>query len=159
MRQPVDVLYGVYTGGTKPGMRSVKKGDWKLIQYDVMNGSVRETQLFNLKDNPNEFLAEHHDAKVTTLTGITPAKHQVNLARDSNTPPSSGKWKRCCSPRCAACTTPGACGTSPPTDLRRRPKARSPAMERRRINRNDPPTMKSILTLLAFFALACGQAL
>ncbi len=82
-RQTVrDVLYGVYNGGTKPGTRSVKKGDWKLIQYDVMNGSVRETQLFNLKDNPNEFLAEHHVAKVTTLTGITPAKHQVNLARD-----------------------------------------------------------------------------
>jgi choline-sulfatase len=26
-----DVLYGVYNGGTKPGMRSVKQGDWKLI--------------------------------------------------------------------------------------------------------------------------------
>ena len=47
-----DVLYGVYNGGTKPGMRCVKQGDWKLIKYDVMNGAVRETQLFNLKDNP-----------------------------------------------------------------------------------------------------------
>ncbi len=54
-----DTLYGVYTGGTKPGMRSVKQGDWKLIKYDVMNGTVQKTQLFNLKDNPNEFLAEH----------------------------------------------------------------------------------------------------
>ena len=77
-----DVLYGVYNGGTKPGMRSVKQGDWKLIKYDVMNGSVHETQLFNLKDNPDEFLAEHHEAKVTTLTGVTPAKHQVNLATE-----------------------------------------------------------------------------
>jgi len=77
-----DVLYAVYNGGTKPGMRSVKQGDWKLIQYDVMNGAVRETQLFNLKDNPDEFLAEHHDAKVTALTGAKPAKHQVNLAAD-----------------------------------------------------------------------------
>ncbi len=77
-----DVLYGVYNGGTKPGMRSVKQGDWKLIKYDVMNGAVRETQLFNLKENPNEFLTEHHDAKVTTLTGATPAKNQVNLADD-----------------------------------------------------------------------------
>ncbi len=58
-----DVLYGVYNGGTKPGMRSVKQGDWKLIKYDVMDGGVRETQLFNLKENPDEFLAEHHDAK------------------------------------------------------------------------------------------------
>ena len=77
-----DVLYGAYNGGTKPGMRSVKQGDWKLIQYDVMNGAVRETQLFNLKDNPEEFLAEHHDAKVTALTGVKPAKQQVNLAAD-----------------------------------------------------------------------------
>ncbi len=77
-----DVLYGVYNGGTKPGMRSVKQGDWKLIKYDVMNGAVQETQLFNLKENPNEFLAEHHDASVTSLTGTQPAHHQVNLASD-----------------------------------------------------------------------------
>ncbi|MCG1037428.1 sulfatase-like hydrolase/transferase [Polaribacter sargassicola] len=55
-----DVMYGVYAGGTKPGMRSVKKGDWKLIKYDVMDGAVRETQLFNLAENPNEYLPEHH---------------------------------------------------------------------------------------------------
>ena len=77
-----DVMYGVYNGGTKAGMRSVKQGDWKLIQYDVMNGAVRETQLFNLKDNPDELLAEHHDPKVTALTGVTPTKEQVNLAQD-----------------------------------------------------------------------------
>lgn len=77
-----DVMYGVYNGGTKPGMRSVKQGDWKLIQYDVMNGAVRETQLFNLKENPEEFLAEHHDPKVMALTGAKPTKEQVNLASD-----------------------------------------------------------------------------
>ena len=55
-----DVMYGVYCGGTKPGMRTVKKGDWKLIKYDVMDGAVRETQLFNLAENPNEYLPEHH---------------------------------------------------------------------------------------------------
>lgn len=55
-----EVMYGVYAGGTKPGMRAVKKGDWKLIKYDMMNGDVRETQLFNLKENPNEYLPEHH---------------------------------------------------------------------------------------------------
>lgn len=54
-----DVLFGVYCGGTKPGMRSVKKGDWKLIKYDVMDGTVRKTQLFNLAENPHEFLVEH----------------------------------------------------------------------------------------------------
>lgn len=55
-----EVMYGVYSGGTKPGMRTVKKGDWKLIKYDVMDGSVRETQLFNLAENPHEYLKEHH---------------------------------------------------------------------------------------------------
>lgn len=77
-----DVLYGVYSGGTKPGMRCVRKGDWKLIQYDVLDGSVRETQLFNLKNNPDEFLQEHHDPKIMALTGVTPEPHQVNLASD-----------------------------------------------------------------------------
>lgn len=75
-----DTLYGVYCGGTKPGMRAVKKGDWKLIKYDVLDGKVRETQLFHLKDNPEEFLIEHHDAKVRGLVGSAPEPHQVNLA-------------------------------------------------------------------------------
>lgn len=77
-----DVLYGVYCGGTKPGMRSVRKGDWKLIQYDVLDGTVRETQLFNLKENPSEFLKEHHHPAVTALSGISPKPEQVNLADD-----------------------------------------------------------------------------
>lgn len=64
-KQPTvrDVLFGVYCGGTKPGMRCVKKGDWKLIKYDVLDGSVRRTQLFNLAENPNEFLPEHHRSR------------------------------------------------------------------------------------------------
>ncbi|MBM3858565.1 MAG: sulfatase [Verrucomicrobia bacterium] len=85
-----DTLYGVYNGGTKPGMRCVKQGNWKLIQYDVHNGEVRETQLFNLKENPDEFVAEHHDPKVVALTGVKPAKHQINLAGD---PRHAGKLK------------------------------------------------------------------
>jgi len=64
-----DTLFGVYNGGTKPGMRCVRKGNWKLIKYDVMDSTVRETQLFNLAENPNEFIAEHNksDAKLTDL--------------------------------------------------------------------------------------------
>ncbi len=77
-----DVLFGVYNGGTKPGMRCVKQGDWKLIKYDVMAGAVRETQLFNLAENPHECLREHHDPQVIALTGITPAANQLNLADD-----------------------------------------------------------------------------
>jgi choline-sulfatase len=77
-----DVLYGAYNGGTKPGMRSVKQGDWKLVKFDVMGGTVRETQLFNLEENPHEFLAQHHDPAVIALTGVKPAAHQRNLAGD-----------------------------------------------------------------------------
>ena len=77
-----DVLYGAYCGGTKPGMRSVRKDDWKLIKYDVLDGKVRETQLFNLKDNPHEFLAESHQAKIKALSGAQPKKGQRNLAND-----------------------------------------------------------------------------
>ena len=67
-----DTLYGVYSGGTKPGMRCVKKGDWKLIKYDVMEGKVRETQLFNLAANPLEYLPEHkkNDPMMTNLAHL-----------------------------------------------------------------------------------------
>lgn len=77
-----DVMYGVYSGGTKPGMRAVKKGPWKLIKYDVLDGQVRETQLFNLDENPNEYLLQHHDPAVEAHTGVKPGPGQVNLADD-----------------------------------------------------------------------------
>jgi len=77
-----DVLYGAYCGGTKPGMRCVRQGDWKLIKYDCLNGAVRQTQLFNLKENPHEFLVEHQNPAVVALTGSEPTKEQVNLAGD-----------------------------------------------------------------------------
>ena len=79
-----DVMFGVYSGGTKPGMRCVKKGDWKLIKYDAINGEVKETQLFNLAENPHEFLKEHQASEVTTLSGASPTKAQRNLAEDPN---------------------------------------------------------------------------
>ena len=77
-----EVLYGVYCGGTKPGIRCVKKGDWKLIKYDVMDGAVQKTQLFNLRENPHEFLSQHHAPVVNSLTGSVPGSHQLNLADD-----------------------------------------------------------------------------
>jgi arylsulfatase A-like enzyme len=77
-----DVLYGAYSGGTKPGMRCVKRDDWKLIKYDVMDGEVRQTQLFNLAENPHELLADHHDAGIARLTGHTATAIERNLAGD-----------------------------------------------------------------------------
>ena len=77
-----DVLYGVYAGGTKPGMRCVKQGHWKLIQYDAMQGAVRKTQLFDLSNNPDELLEAHLVDVVVGLTGNVPEVHQRNLAED-----------------------------------------------------------------------------
>ena len=75
-----DALYGVYCGGGRPGSRCVKKGDWKLTQYEVTKTGVKHTQLFNLKENPHEFTKKHHDPKVVAKTGVKPTKKQVNLA-------------------------------------------------------------------------------
>ncbi|MGB0598787.1 MAG: sulfatase-like hydrolase/transferase [Rubripirellula sp.] len=77
------VLYGAYSGGAKPGMRSVRKGDWKLIKYDSTKDGVQETQLFNLAQNPNEYIQQHHTKSVTALIGITPNPQQTNLAADT----------------------------------------------------------------------------
>lgn len=75
-----DTLYGAYSGGSKPGMRSVKNGDWKLIQYEAPDRSVMETQLFDLSKNPDELLPEHghpnlakdpaHAAKLAEMQGL-----------------------------------------------------------------------------------------
>ena len=78
-----EVVYGAYCGGTKPGMRSVRKGDWKLIKYDLLEGEVRETQLFNLNQNPQELLIQHHHADLISKTGNKPGRNQVNLAEHS----------------------------------------------------------------------------
>jgi arylsulfatase A-like enzyme len=76
-----DVLYGVYCGGQKPGIRSVRQGDWKLIKYESPSGGLH-TQLFNLADNPHEFLADHHAPTVAGTLSAPPAPHQKNLAND-----------------------------------------------------------------------------
>lgn len=77
-----EVLYGAYSGGGKPGMRAVKKGDWKLIQYEAPDRSVKETQLFNLEENPDELLPQHRETDVTKLSGVKPTPSQTNLAND-----------------------------------------------------------------------------
>jgi arylsulfatase A-like enzyme len=72
-----DVLYGVYCGGQKPGIRSVRQGDWKLIKYESPSGGLH-TQLFNLHENPLEFLAEHHDPSVAEAIAAVPQPPQKN---------------------------------------------------------------------------------
>ncbi|HEY1053373.1 MAG TPA: sulfatase-like hydrolase/transferase [Prosthecobacter sp.] len=69
-----DVLYGTYAGGSKPGMRCVRQGDWKLIRYEAPDRKVSETQLFNLAENPDEFIAEHgHTGPMLTNLATNPA--------------------------------------------------------------------------------------
>ena len=63
----------------KPGIRAVRKGDWKLVKWDVMEGTVRKTQLFNLRDNPHEFIQEHRAVHV----GRKFRQLETNLAEDS----------------------------------------------------------------------------
>ena len=53
-----------------------------MIKYDVLDGKVRETQLFNLKENPNEYLEQNQENKVKELTGAKPKAGQRNLAKD-----------------------------------------------------------------------------
>lgn len=83
-----EVLYGAYSGGSKPGMRCVKQGDWKLIRYEAPDRGVNEVQLFNLAENPGEWLPEHRDPALVDLAGIRPSPSQTNLARD---PAHAGK--------------------------------------------------------------------
>ncbi len=78
-----ETLYGAYCGGAKPGMRSVRKGDWKLLKYDSPKDDVQETQLFNLAANPHEFIQQHHDSQVTELVGDGPTQDQTNLVGDA----------------------------------------------------------------------------
>ena len=75
-----EVMYGVFCAETRPGLRAVRKGDWKLTKYDVMEGEYEVTQLFNLKENPYELIEGHQSSHVVALTGNRPAPHQTNLA-------------------------------------------------------------------------------
>ena len=76
-----ETLYGVYCGGQKPGIRSVRQGDWKLIKYESPSGGLH-TQLFNLRENPHEWLVEHHAAAVRDALPQQPRPTQRNLADD-----------------------------------------------------------------------------
>lgn len=75
-----EVLYGAYAGGSKPGIRCVKNGDWKLIQYEAPDRGVKETQLFNLAANPNEFLKEHGKTGAQLVNLAGDPSHAAKLA-------------------------------------------------------------------------------
>ena len=45
-----------------------------------MDGEIRQTQLFNLKQNPEELLSYHHSEKIIAKTKNTPTDLQRNLS-------------------------------------------------------------------------------
>ena len=75
-----DVLYGAYSGGAKPGIRCIRKGDWKLIVYRADDLQLQQVQLFNLRQNPHELLPEHHADALQGLLSASPSPQQTNLA-------------------------------------------------------------------------------
>ena len=77
-----EVLYGVYSGDGSPGTRAVRRGDWKLVEIEMPDLGIRQTQLFNLRDNPLELLEEHAAAAVREASGVAPGVTQRNLAAD-----------------------------------------------------------------------------
>ncbi len=62
-----DVLYGLYAGGKKPGIRAVTDGRFKLITYDTGGETPKLTQMFDLKENPFELLPQHGVANLADL--------------------------------------------------------------------------------------------
>ena len=71
-----EVLYGAYCGGGKPGIRSLRRGDWKLVKYESPSGGLH-TQLFDLRGNPEELLPEHRDPAGRTNLADAPAQAAI----------------------------------------------------------------------------------
>ena len=92
------------------------QGILKLIKYDVLEGKVRQTQLFNLKDNPEEILIEHHAPEVVAKTGYQPNEKQVNLADDPKFARKRKEMEALLLSEIAGWRIPSVFGTSPRTE-------------------------------------------
>ncbi len=74
-----DVLYGAYSGGEKPGIRCVRKDNWKLITYKAPALGIDEVQLFNLEANPQELLPEHQSTVPAQTNLAALPEHSTKL--------------------------------------------------------------------------------
>lgn len=72
-----DVIYGLYAGGDKPGIRAVTDGRFKLMKYDVDNNGTQMTQLFDLQENPFELLPEHGVPNLATQPAYALIRQQM----------------------------------------------------------------------------------
>ena len=75
-----EVMYGAYCGGTKPGMRSVRKGDWKLIKYDVMEEEFVRRNFSTSSGIQRNYYRTTSEPQSGFEDGNKPKKMQVNLA-------------------------------------------------------------------------------
>ncbi|MBK1831877.1 sulfatase-like hydrolase/transferase [Verrucomicrobiaceae bacterium R5-34] len=69
--------YGLYSGGDKPGMRSITDGRFKLIKYDVGSNGTQVTQLFDLQENPFELLPEHGTPNLASQTAYASIRQRL----------------------------------------------------------------------------------
>ncbi|MCF7848270.1 MAG: sulfatase-like hydrolase/transferase [Kiritimatiellales bacterium] len=72
-----DVLYGLYAGGDKPGIRAITDGRFKLLKYDVGNNATQVTQLFDLQENPFELLPEHGVSNLATRPAYAKVRQRL----------------------------------------------------------------------------------
>jgi choline-sulfatase len=75
-----DILYGLYAGGDKPGIRAVTDGRFKLIKYDVGDNATQVTQLFDLQENPFELLPEHGVPNLATRSAYAKVRQRLEQA-------------------------------------------------------------------------------
>ena len=111
------LVRGLLRWGT-PGDTLRKKGGLKLTQYEVTKTGVKHVQLFNLKENPHEFMKEHHDPEVIAITGVKPKKNQINLAKNPKYADKLKEMEGVLLSEIAAWTTPIGFGISRTTDSR-----------------------------------------
>lgn len=72
-----DVVYGLYAGGSEPGIRAVTDGRFKLIKYDVADNDTQVVQLFDLEHNPFELLPEHGVPNLALQPAYTSIRQQL----------------------------------------------------------------------------------
>jgi len=72
-----EVMYGLYAGGSKPGIRAVTDGRFKLIKYDAASNASQVTQLFDLQENPFELLPEHGVPNLATQPAYALIRQQL----------------------------------------------------------------------------------
>jgi len=70
-------LYGLYAGGSQPGMRAITDGRFKLIKYDVDGNTTQVTQMFDLESNPFELLPAHGQPNIADVAAYAAIRQNL----------------------------------------------------------------------------------